>query len=79
MLSYFDPAVTEAAIASCDETNDCSPLVYTNLRRLYKLLMSELEGIQGPATEAQKNLLVEVRMNGRISRMEYSVDSFEQT
>lgn len=60
VLNHFEPAATEAVISSCDESNGDSPFVYTNLRKLYKLLMTELELLQGPATEAQRNLLVQV-------------------
>ncbi len=60
VLNYFEPAATEAVITSCDESNSDSPFVYTNLRKLYKLLMTELEVVQGPATEAQRNMLVQV-------------------
>lgn len=63
MLSHFVPAVTETAMTSCDEANGDSPVVYTNLRRLYKLLTNELEGVQGPTTEAHKNLLEQVRVH----------------
>ena len=61
VLNYFEPAATETVITSCDESNSDSPFAYTNLRKLYKLLMTELEVAQGPATEAQRNLLVQVR------------------
>lgn len=61
VLNYFEPVATENVITSCDESNSDSPFVYTNLRKLYKLLMTELEVAQGPATEAQRNLLVQVR------------------
>ena len=61
VLNYFEPAATEAVITSCDESNSDLPFVYTNLRKLYKLLMTELEVAQGPATEAQRNLLFQVR------------------
>ena len=60
VLSYFEPAATESVITSCDESGSDSPIVYTNLRKLYKLLMSELDVVQGPATEAQRNILVQV-------------------
>lgn len=62
VLNYFEPAITEAVITSCDESSEDSPFLYTNLRRLYKRLMNELEVVQGPATEAQKNMLVQVCM-----------------
>jgi hypothetical protein len=61
VLNYFEPAATEAVITSCDESNGDSPFVYTNLRKLYSLLLSELEVVQGPATTAQRNHLVQVR------------------
>lgn len=61
VLNYFEPAATEDVITSCDESNSDLPLVYTNLRKLYRLLMTELEVVQGPATEAQRHLLVQVR------------------
>ena len=60
VLNYFEPAATESVITSCDESNSDSPFVYTNLRKLYKLLMTELEVVQGPATEAQRNMLIQV-------------------
>ncbi|CAB4015675.1 nuclear pore complex Nup205-like, partial [Paramuricea clavata] len=74
VLNYFEPAATEAVITSCDESNGDSPFVYTNLRKLYSLLLSELEVVQGPATTAQRNHLVqEVKdiMNYTLERNRY--------
>lgn len=60
VLNYFEPAATQAAITSCDESNSDSPFAYTNLRKLYRLLTTELEVVQATATEAQRNMLLQV-------------------
>jgi hypothetical protein len=72
VLNYFEPAATESVITSCDESNSDYPFVYTNLRKLYKLLMTELGVVQGPATEAQRNVLVQVEYIHLLSEGEVS-------
>ena len=59
-LNYFDMAVTEEAIASCEQKAEDGGVTLCNIPVLHKLLMSEIIGAQGTATAGQRNFLLQV-------------------
>ena len=59
-LNYFDVAVTEKAIASCEQKSEDSGVTFCNVPVLHKLLISEISGVQGTATAGQRNFLLQV-------------------
>lgn len=59
-LNYFDVAVTEKAIASCEQKKEDSGVLFCNVPVLHKLLMGEISGVQGTATAGQRNFLLQV-------------------
>ena len=59
-LNYFDPAVTERVISSCEQKSEESGVMYCNIHMLHRLLMNEISGVQGAATAGQKSFLVQV-------------------
>lgn len=63
-LNYFDMAVTEKAIASCEQKAEDSGVTFCNVPVLHKLLTSEISGVQGTATAGQRNFLLQVSFAG---------------
>ena len=61
-LNYFDVTVMEKAITSCEERSEESGVLYCNVPKLHKLLMTEVSGVQGTATAGQKNFLLQVHV-----------------
>lgn len=59
-LNYFDMAVTEKAIASCEQKSEDTGVMFCNVPVLHKLLMGEISGVQGTATVGQRNFLLQV-------------------
>lgn len=58
-LNYFDMAVTEEAIASCEQEAEDGGVTLCNIPVLHKLLMREIIGAQGTATAGQRNFLLQ--------------------
>jgi len=59
-MNYFDVAVTEKAIASCEQKSEDNGVMFCNVPVLHKLLMGEISGVQGTATVGQRNFLLQV-------------------
>ena len=59
-LNYFDVAITEKAIASCEQKSEDTGVMFCNVPVLHKLLMGEISGVQGTATAGQRNFLLQV-------------------
>lgn len=59
-LNYFDVAVTEKAIASCEQKSEDTSVMFCNVPVLHKLLMGEISGVQGTSTVGQRNFLLQV-------------------
>ena len=60
-LNYFDVAVTEKAISSCEQKAEDSGVMFCNVPALHKLLMAEISGVQSTAaTAGHRNFLIQV-------------------
>lgn len=59
-LNYFDMTVTERVISSCEQKSQENGVTYCNVHMLHRLLMNEINGVQGAATAGQKTFLMQV-------------------
>ena len=59
-LVYFDQARVEQVIASCEEKSADDGVPYVDVKVLHRLLMNEVNTLQGPAVIGQKPNIVKV-------------------
>ena len=59
-LQHFDAARTEEVISSCEMREEGSGPVYVNIKMLHRLLVSELNSLQGAAAVSQKQFIMKV-------------------
>lgn len=59
-LNYFDMVVIEEVIVFCEQKVEDGGVMFCNIFVFYKLLMSEIIGVQGIVIVGQRNFLLQV-------------------
>ena len=61
-LQHFDATRTEEVISSCEMREEGSGPVYVNIKMLHRLLVNELNSLQGAAAVSQKQFIMKVHV-----------------